>query len=318
MPQKSKVNLQHIKNLPPSKNKELKDPTPAPTPTPIPTPGSSQEDGDPLPTAVQEVDENEEEEFEGLFIIDEGPDDLEDDSGDEDSDQQIDEDGEAEILDDQQLVDFVTVLQQAQTAAQAAEKEGMAGRKRKRHYTGNSKRSEQRHAANQRKLAEDPKHQFITKFLQPKVFSQNASETDASDSEAIMLEDNLAIEGQTPPLTPAPLDEQEPVSTEELSDNEEGLHANEAHQRLQEMLCDLTDNAPMSVSDSALDSLSWKDFPKLHWARDCLSVKNKDKTLDIVFRSRITAMVATLNFYLDVELSYTWQEASVLAAKAAG
>jgi hypothetical protein len=84
------------------------------------------------------------------------------------------------------------------------------------------------------------------------------------------------------------------------------------------MLCHLTDNAPMSVSDKALNSLSWKDFPKLHQARACLTVKNKDKTLDIVFHSRITAMVATLNFYLDVELSYTWREASVLAAKAAG
>ena len=84
------------------------------------------------------------------------------------------------------------------------------------------------------------------------------------------------------------------------------------------MLCDLTDNAPMLVSDSALNSLSWNDFPKLHRARDCLSVKSKDKTLDIVFCSCITAMVATLNFYLDVELSFTWWEASVLAAKAAG
>ncbi|KIJ33322.1 hypothetical protein M422DRAFT_264710 [Sphaerobolus stellatus SS14] len=263
MPKKSRVNLQCIKNLPPCKNKELKDPTPAPTPTPIPTPSNSQKDGDPLPTAVQEMTLKMTLEMKN-------------------SDQQIDEDGEAEILDDQQLVDF-----------------------------------EQRHAANQCKLAEDPKHQFISKFLQPKVFSQNASETDASDSEALMLEDNLVIEGQTPPLTPAPLNEQEPVSTEELSNNEKGLHVNEAHQRLQEMLCDLTNNAPRSVSDSALASLFWKDFPKLHWARDCLSVKNKDKTSDIVFHSHITAMVATLNFYLDVELSYTRQEASVLAANAA-
>jgi hypothetical protein len=34
------------------------------------------------------------------------------------------------------------------------------------------------------------------------------------------------------------------------------------------------------------------------------------------FQGRITAMVATLNFYLDPELSYSWQESSVLAAKA--
>jgi len=47
-------------------------------------------------------------------------------------------------------------------------------------------------------------------------------------------------------------------------------------------------------------------------------MKAKDKKLDVFFRSRITAMVATLNFYLDPELSYSWQESSVLTAKAMG
>jgi hypothetical protein len=110
---------------------------------------------------------------------------------------------------------FVAVLQEAQAAAQAAEMDRVAGRKRKRHYTRNSKRSDQRHAANRRKLSEDPKHQFITKFLQPKDTSQTASDTVASDSEAITLEDNLVLGAQTPPATPvtpaASLDEEEPV-----------------------------------------------------------------------------------------------------------
>lgn len=47
-------------------------------------------------------------------------------------------------------------------------------------------------------------------------------------------------------------------------------------------------------------------------------MKAKDKKLDLFFRSRITAMVATLNFYLDPEMSYSWRESSFLAAKALG
>jgi hypothetical protein len=56
----------------------------------------------------------------------------------------------------------------------------------------------------------------------------------------------------------------------------------------------------------------------LRCAQAKLTVKAKDKKLDVIFRSRITAMIATLNFYLDAELSYSWQESSVLAAKAMG
>jgi hypothetical protein len=47
-------------------------------------------------------------------------------------------------------------------------------------------------------------------------------------------------------------------------------------------------------------------------------VKSKDKKLDIVFRGHISAMVSTLNLYLDPELSYTWREASLLVAKSQG
>jgi hypothetical protein len=64
--------------------------------------------------------------------------------------------------------------------------------------------------------------------------------------------------------------------------------------------------------------MSHTDFPALRRARAKLTVKSKDKKLDVFFRSRITAMVATLNFYLDAELSYSWRESSILAAKAMG
>ncbi|KIJ50611.1 hypothetical protein M422DRAFT_44342 [Sphaerobolus stellatus SS14] len=103
--------------------------------------------------------------FSGLFIVDEGMDEMDSQSDIDCSEDEIDEDGEAEIQDDAQLLKFVTVLQDAQVAAQLEEKERMGGRKRKKHYTGNSLRSEQRHAANRRKLAQDPTHQFISQFF---------------------------------------------------------------------------------------------------------------------------------------------------------
>ena len=78
------------------------------------------------------------------------------------------------------------------------------------------------------------------------------------------------------------------------------------------------DNSPETATDEILNALSHKDFPALRRARAKLTVKAKDKKLDVFFRSRITAMVATLNFYLDAKLSYSWRESSILAAKAMG
>jgi len=78
------------------------------------------------------------------------------------------------------------------------------------------------------------------------------------------------------------------------------------------------DDSPETVTDQVLNVLCYKDFPSLRRAQAKLTVKSKDKKLDIFFRSRITAMGATLNFYLDPELSYSWRESSVLAARAMG
>ena len=45
---------------------------------------------------------------------------------------------------------------------------------------------------------------------------------------------------------------------------------------------------------------------------------SKDVKIDVTFRARITAMVGTLNLYLDPEMSYTWRQASVVVAKLQG
>ena len=70
--------------------------------------------------------------------------------------------------------------------------------------------------------------------------------------------------------------------------------------------------------DQTLDHMNYRDFPTLRQAKAALTVKAKDKKLDVVFRSCITAMVGTLNLYLDPELSYTWREASLVVAKSQG
>lgn len=80
----------------------------------------------------------------------------------------------------------------------------------------------------------------------------------------------------------------------------------------------LKDNSPETTTDQLLNGLCYKDFPALRCAQAKLTVKAKDKTLEVFFWSRITAMVATLNFYLDLELLYSWQESLVLVAKALG
>jgi hypothetical protein len=97
-----------------------------------------------------------------------------------------------------------------------------------------------------------------------------------------------------------------------------------AKERVKELLEDLKqqknlkDNSPETETDRALNGLCYKDFPALHRAKAELTLKSKDPKLDVFFRHRITGMVGTLNLHLDPQLSYTWRQASLLAAKAAG
>ena len=82
--------------------------------------------------------------------------------------------------------------------------------------------------------------------------------------------------------------------------------------------CCPKDDSPETDTDQLLNGLCYKDFPGLRRARAKLTVKSKDKKIDVFFRSRITSMVATLNLYLDPELTYSWRDASLIAAKASG
>ena len=73
---------------------------------------------------------------------------------------------DGEIASEGELELFIRTLQDAQNAAQAEERQKNAGKKRQRFYSGNSVRSQQRHAANQRQLEAEGKTTFITQFFQ--------------------------------------------------------------------------------------------------------------------------------------------------------
>jgi hypothetical protein len=74
------------------------------------------------------------------------------------------------------------------------------------------------------------------------------------------------------------------------------------------------DESPSALSDNALELLC--DHTALSWARERL--KSQDKSLDIIFQARISAMIRVLNLFLDLGLQYTWREASMIVAKVQG
>ena len=96
------------------------------------------------------------------------------------------------------------------------------------------------------------------------------------------------------------------------------MNSADATQKIQGLLQNLRDESQPNATDRALGHLNWRDFPALRQAQSSLTVTSKEKTLDVLFRSRLTAMVGTLNLYLDPELSFSWRKASLLAARASG
>ena len=76
------------------------------------------------------------------------------------------------------------------------------------------------------------------------------------------------------------------------------------------------DESPQTTADAALDLL--RDRKALSKAQEMLSQKGQDKSIDVVFRARICAMVGVLNLYLDSDLLYSWRKVSMIVAKAQG
>ncbi|KIJ35093.1 hypothetical protein M422DRAFT_262652 [Sphaerobolus stellatus SS14] len=73
---------------------------------------------------------------------------------------------DGDIASEGELELFIRTLQEAQNAAQDEERQKNTNRKHPRFYSGNSMRSQQRHAANRRQLEAEGKTTFITQFFQ--------------------------------------------------------------------------------------------------------------------------------------------------------
>jgi len=84
---------------------------------------------------------------------------------------------------------------------------------------------------------------------------------------------------------------------------------------VEEMLKNLRDSSAPTKADAALGTLCWQDFPALLKAQTTLNHQLKDKNLDTVLRTRLVGMLGTLNLYLENDWKFTWQKASVLAAR---
>lgn len=74
------------------------------------------------------------------------------------------------------------------------------------------------------------------------------------------------------------------------------------------------DKTRQTPVDAALDLLL--DRAVLLRAQEMMSKKGQDKSIDIIFRASICAMVSVLNLFLDLDLLYTWRKASMIVAKA--
>jgi len=100
-------------------------------------------------------------------------------------------------------------------------------------------------------------------------------------------------------------------------------HANGTQGTIQALLeslchgCAPVDKAPPAPADNALDLLY--NHAALLKAQESLVLQSQDKlSLNVVFWACISAMVGILNLFLDLELPYSWREASIIVAKVQG
>jgi len=286
----------------------------------------------------------------GFFFLDEEP--TSEDSDDCDSDDEdVDEDELKGLQNEADIEHFNAVLAHAQAMAVKAEREAAGEKpKRKRHYMGNSVRTKRHHAQKRRELAATGQKLISSMFTktrrEPTLTEENEApqpppdvieiDSDSSDEGDDEIEASLnqlfpgEHEVSVLRSTRAEVDltrlnqASEPEGSHTSESDDSAVSAAAARKQVEELLRQLRegrrpkDDSPETTTDQFLNGLCYKDFPALRRARAKLTVKAKDRKLDVFFRSRITAMVATLNFYLDPELSYLWRESLVLAVKALG
>ncbi|CAA7270186.1 unnamed protein product [Cyclocybe aegerita] len=287
---------------------------------------------------VEDVSESEDEDYiptsnrqplleEGFFFLDEDLDSDSDWDPEDEEEVEVDEEELEGLKNESNIHQFAAVLCEAQALAVKAEREAAADKpNRPKHYTGNSKQSQRLHAFNRKKLAAAGQ-QFINSWftVAKKTVSEDESGSDSDSSpEDPPTEDVEASMGWLFPERDELSNEMNPGPLHDTTGTQSDTRVRSAKEEVEELLkqlwngCRPSDDSPETRTDVLLNGLCYKDFPMLRRALAKLTVKSKDKKLDVFFRSRITGMVATLNLYLDSQLSYTWREASLIAAKAAG
>lgn len=243
-----------------------------------------------------------------LFMLDEFSD-SDSDMGEGDFDSELENLAIGEIEDELEglknedsLHRFSAILFTAH-AVKAEQEAAETKPKRKKHYTGNSSRTKRYHAQKRRKLAESGQrfiHTFFSKSKDPEEVEELDNKMDEHENSSEVDQD---VDEAMRHLFPKPKLEGS-VSQESCSPS--------AWAQVEELLRQLRDgkhpidNSLESTSDQLLNRLSYKDFPALRRAKAKLTVKSKDKKLDVFFRSRITAIVATLNLYMDPDLNYVF------------
>ena len=139
---------------------------------------------------------------------------------------------------------------------------------------------------------------------QPTVREEEEDDSETENDEDAVREDNSG----------------HPEALVEAAPDADGNHATQ--HAIQELLENLRrrrvpeDDSPPTPADDALNLL--RDHVLLSKAQEALSQQSQDKSLDVIFRARICAMIGILNLFLDPNLPFGWRKASTIVAKAQG
>ncbi len=232
-----------------------------------------------------------------------------------------------EVQNDVDLLTFKTKLQEAHDAAVDRERKKRQSTKRPLHYTGNSARTKRRNVKKGHDL-QSQGFRSVADFFRPNQ-EENRSE----------------VSGPVSAFSAEPVSES---SWEQLSNSESDMptlaepaeancnsNPNEENCLAEvgkgECLETTSPDAFIPPRQPALSlapetrhnlvierELDHRDLPALRRANAFFTVKAMDKTLDLFFRARLTAMRALINFFVDPMLDYNWKESSLLASKAVG
>jgi hypothetical protein len=269
-------------------------------------------------------------------------------SEDESDDEEV---GTPEIHEPSALKQFLAMLQRAHDIALEVEREWGRRNNRPKRYAGNSERTKRRHQQTARALAAKG-FPSVKDWLIVRKNTNDATEisplgsSDTDDPEPLTDSEADVNPLETPLETPLrSVSTQPDVQESEESEDEmwsevaiwtcvdrenEAIPTPEEAEKLRcqavvhKMLEDLRngkrpeDNTEETDIDRVLNQMNYKNFPLLRRALATLNMKAKDKRVDVVFRSRVTAMAGALALYLDAEVSYTWKQSSLVVAKLQG